>query len=221
MINYNNSVIYKICCKDINIKEIYVGSTANNLRIRKGQHKIDCNNINRNNYNSYVYQFIRQNGGFQNFDMVLIEKYSCNDRQELHKRERFYIELLEASLNSHIPNRGHKERYENNKEQILEKRKEYYESNKDKLLEQQKEYYEENKEKKKEYYEENKDKFLEQNKEYYELNKEKIKQHYESNKDKILEKQREKKKEKVECEICNKILSRGSLLQHNKNIHNI
>ena len=123
MINYNNSVIYKICCKDINIKEIYVGSTANNLRIRKGQHKIDCNNINRNNYNSYVYQFIRQNGGFQNFDMVLIEKYSCNDRQELHKRERFYIELLGASLNSHIPNRGHKERYENNKEQILEYQK--------------------------------------------------------------------------------------------------
>ena len=108
MVNYNKSIIYKICCKDINIKEIYVGSTANELRKRKSKHKSDCNNVNSHSYNLNVYKFIRNNGGFSNWDIVEIEKYNCNDKQELHKRERFYIELLGASLNSQIPNRSKK-----------------------------------------------------------------------------------------------------------------
>jgi len=119
MVNYNKSIIYKICCKDINIKEIYVGSTANELRKRKYSHKYDCNNINSKNYNLYVYQFVRSNGGFENFDMVLIEEYNCNDKQELHKRERFYIELLGSTLNSNLPTRSPKEYIKEYKQQII------------------------------------------------------------------------------------------------------
>ena len=140
MVNYNKSIIYKICCKDINIKEIYVGSTANELRKRKSKHKSDCNNVNSHSYNLNVYKFIRNNGGFSNWDIVEIEKYNCNDKQELHKRERFYIELLGASLNSQIPNRSKKEYDEDNKDKILEKEKKRYEDNKEKILQQHKEY---------------------------------------------------------------------------------
>ena len=37
--------IYKIVCKDVAVKEIYVGSTTN-LKVRKCAHKSSCNNIN-------------------------------------------------------------------------------------------------------------------------------------------------------------------------------
>lgn len=146
MINYNNSIIYKICCKDVNIKEIYIGSTVNMLRIRKGNHKSNCNNERSTKYNIYVYQFIRTNGGWNNWDIIELEKYNCNDKQELHKRERYYIEKLQATLNSDIPTQTKKEYYEKNKEQKKTYDKEYRKENKDKIKEKRKKYYEENKE---------------------------------------------------------------------------
>ena len=58
MVNYNNSIIYKLCCKDTNITDIYVGSTTNFYR-RKQDHKQQCNNTNSKEYNKNAYQFIR------------------------------------------------------------------------------------------------------------------------------------------------------------------
>jgi len=45
MVNYEKSTIYKIVCKDVNIKDCYVGSTTNFNR-RKQEHKYNCNNVN-------------------------------------------------------------------------------------------------------------------------------------------------------------------------------
>eukprot|EP01080_Neovahlkampfia_damariscottae_P013297 gene13297-12127_t len=39
----NTGYIYKLCCKDPNVTEFYVGSTKN-IRRRKCQHKYSCNN---------------------------------------------------------------------------------------------------------------------------------------------------------------------------------
>lgn len=138
MVNYNNSIIYKLCCKDINVKDIYVGSTTNFIR-RKCEHKSKCNNINDKYYNLNVYQFIRDNGNINNWDMVLIEEFECNNKLELHKRERYYIEQLGATLNSNIPNRSKNEWYEDNKDKFKDKNKKYREANKDKIKEQKKE----------------------------------------------------------------------------------
>ena len=143
--NYNKSMIYKLCCKDINIKEIYIGATTNFTR-RKHCHKSACNNENSNKYNYYVYRFIRDNGNWENWSMVLVEEVSCENKNQLHKIEREYIEKLGATLNSSIPNRTGKEYKEDNKEKIKEKNKEYNEKNKEKI----KEWYEDNKEKLKE-----------------------------------------------------------------------
>jgi hypothetical protein len=199
MVNYQNSIIYKICCKDVNIKEIYVGSTANQLRIRKSKHKYCCNNENDNNYNLYVYQFIRQNGGFDNWDVVIVENVKCENKQELHKKERFYIEELGAELNKQVPSRSLEEWKQDNKETILEKQKEHYHKNKETIAEKRKEYRIDNKEKiaeiNKQYREDNKNKIVEKQKEWYK-----------DNKDKIAEKQ----KQKINCEcggkytLCNK-----------------
>ena len=133
-VNFNNSMIYKLCCRDTEITDIYVGSTTN-FKTRKNMHKSSCCNENGKSYNLNVYQFIRENGGWDNWDMILIEKFKCSNKLELLKRERYYIETLNARLNSRIPSRSKKEQM-----------KEYREKNKDKIKKQTKEYYEKNKE---------------------------------------------------------------------------
>jgi molecular chaperone DnaK (HSP70) len=170
-INYQKACIYEIVCKDVNITQRYVGSTTNLIQ-RRGAHKTNCNNEKGKNYSMYVYQFIRENGGFENWDVVLIEQViDCQDKQNLHKRERYYIESLKAELNKQIPLRTVKEYYENNKDKITENVKEYRENNRDKVAETRKKYYEKNKDKIKEYYENNKDILTKQMKEYYERKK--------------------------------------------------
>lgn len=131
MVNYSNGLIYKLVCKDIDIKDIYVGSTTNFNR-RKQQHKSLSSNPNSKKYNFNVYQFIRQNGGWDNFDMIEVEKYSCNDRKELHSRERYWFETLQATLNKWVPNRSNKQYKEDNKEKIKKYHKQHYEDNKEK-----------------------------------------------------------------------------------------
>ena len=38
-------------------------------------------------------------GGWENWDLIEIEKYPCRDSKEAHGRVRFYIETLNANLN--------------------------------------------------------------------------------------------------------------------------
>jgi hypothetical protein len=147
-INYQKACIYEIVCKDVNITHRYVGSTTNLIN-RRNHHRSSCNNEKSNNYNQYVYQFIRDNGSFDNWDVVLIEKViDCKDKEHLHKRERFYIESLKAELNKKIPTRTDKEYYQDNKEyhkeyraNNMEKYKEYRANNMEKYKEYQKAYH--------------------------------------------------------------------------------
>ena len=183
--------IYKIVSTDIKIKECYVGSTTN-FRTRKNKHKSNCNNENSDCYNLYVYQFIRDNGGWDSFSMVQIEEFKFNTRNELNARERYWIETLQATLNKKIPTRTDKEYYEDNKDKIKDRKKDYRDNNKDKIKERDKEYYKNNKDKIKVYIENNKDKI----KEKYEKNKEEInkksRDYHFKNKDRIKEKSKER-----------------------------
>lgn len=106
-IDYNNVIMYKIVCNDINITDIYIGHTTNFTK-RKAAHKSICNNSNL-----YVYQFIRDNGGWNNWNMVMIEKYPCTCKLDATKRERELLEELNATLNKQIPSRTSKEYYFN------------------------------------------------------------------------------------------------------------
>ena len=113
---YQNGLIYKIVCNNPEIKDCYVGSCCN-LRSRKACHKSDCNNKkNKRTYNLNVYQFIRDNGGWQNWNMIQIEPYPCNTKRELELRERHWFEQLEANLNGNIPSRTIKEWHQDNPE---------------------------------------------------------------------------------------------------------
>ena len=155
VMDYSKTIIYKIVCNDLNIVECYVGHTTNFIQ-RKYKHKYSCNTEYSEKYNYKIYQFIRANGGWDNFNMIEIEKYSCQDINEASARERYWYEILNSNLNTQIPSRTKKEWYETNKEQIAEQRKEYYETNKQQIIERQKQYRQTNKEK---IYEKQKQKF--------------------------------------------------------------
>ena len=87
-VDYSKTVIYKIVSKDLNIKDVYIGHTTDFTK-RKCNHKINCNHKMGKAYNHKVYQFIRDNGGWDRFEMIEIEKYPCNDGNEARARERF------------------------------------------------------------------------------------------------------------------------------------
>jgi len=205
--NYSKTVIYKIQCKDENVSDIYIGHTTN-FKQRNNLHKSNCNIVTSKGYNYKIYKIIRENGGWDNWNMTIIEEYPCENVNQARERERYWIEKESSSLNVSIPNRSKKEYSQIyriiHREEIAEKTKEYRENNKDKI----KEYIECNKEKisfqKQDWYEENKTAILEKAKEHYEENKEEKlayqKQYAEEQKEEIAEKQkeyREKNKEKL------------------------
>ena len=51
----------------------------------------------------YLYVYIREHGGWDNWEMVMIEICECGNRLEALKKERYYMELFKASLNSLKP----------------------------------------------------------------------------------------------------------------------
>jgi hypothetical protein len=99
-INYSDTTIYKIYCKDETITDLYVGYTTN-FHVRKYQHKNSCNNSKNNNIK--IYKTIRENGGWDNWNMVEIAKYNCKNSTEARIKEQEHYELLKASLNSYSP----------------------------------------------------------------------------------------------------------------------
>jgi hypothetical protein len=92
--NYSNTHIYKFVCKDSSIKNCYVGHTVN-FSIRKNIHKTD--------YIRYperlIYKCISENGGWDNWDMILIETINCKNNSEAKLREGYWIKELNADLN--------------------------------------------------------------------------------------------------------------------------
>jgi hypothetical protein len=148
-----------------------------------------------------VYQFIRDHGGFENWQVVSIENVvDCLNSDMLRARERYWIETLQSELNKQVPTRTTKQWYEDNREYQLNKMKEWYDLNHEHMLIKMKEYYNINRDKKlkyqKEYAELNRDKKAIYQKEYAELNRDKKaiykKEWYQLNKDIIKEKYRER-----------------------------
>ena len=103
--NFQNTIIYKLCCLDLNVPYVYVGYTTNFVK-RKAKHKYNCHSKELKKYNLKVYQTIRENGGWENWCMVKVEDYACNDKLDATKRERYWYETLNADLNAIIPFRS-------------------------------------------------------------------------------------------------------------------
>jgi len=150
-IDYSKCCIYKIEHIE-NENLIYVSHTTN-FKQRKVDHKLNCNNNNKKEFNRKLYQMIRENDGWEMFKMIEIEKYPCNDRREAEKKEDEILKELKATMNTNRAQRTNKQYSENNKGKIKQYRednkdkiKQYYENNIEKIKEYQKQYKENNKE---------------------------------------------------------------------------
>jgi hypothetical protein len=147
MNKYNNSKIYKLVCNNTGL--IYYGSTIQPLHQRKCGHKKDYKKFLNKKCN-YITSFKIIEGG--NYDIILVEEISCENREQLEAKERFYIDN-NICVNKNIPARTieekrllyllqKKEHYDNNKEEMIERSKKYYEANKEKISLRKKELYE-------------------------------------------------------------------------------
>ena len=130
--DYSNTIMYKIVCDDLNVKDCYVGHTTNMTR-RKWNHKSLCNNEKNKYHNLKIYQIIRENGGWENWSMLLVEKFPCKDKYEACKRERELYEELGAKMNTRRPYRTQEEHIEQFKQHYQEHKAEINEKKKEKI----------------------------------------------------------------------------------------
>ena len=164
MTDYSNACVYKIICKVESITDIYIGSTVNFKRRRYG-HKNCCTNPNIKDYNLKVYKFIRDNGGWDNWQMIKICDVKCLDGYYLRKKEGEYIRNLNPTLNKNIAGRSRNETIKvwnlKNRKKIRAYQKAYDLKNRDK----KKAYRIKNKDKRKAYDLKNRDKINKQRRE--------------------------------------------------------
>ena len=145
-IDYSKAVIYKI--QHLEKDElVYVGSTTNFTK-RKNKHKSCCKN-----QPTKLYEMIRENGGWECFNMIIIKEYPCQTKKELLQEEDCVMREFKSSLNTIRSYVSYEESLElmkeynkKNKEEINKKQKIFYEKNKQKILKESKEYLEKNKE---------------------------------------------------------------------------
>ena len=101
-LDYSDTIIYKIVCKDPLITSVYVGHTTNYVQ-RKYSHKQTCNNIKSPHYNLKLYKTIRAHGNWSNWNMSIINFYNCKDLLEARQKEQEHFVLLGATLNTIEP----------------------------------------------------------------------------------------------------------------------
>ena len=120
MPNYQQSKIYRIV-NDSMPGKVYYGSTTQPLSVRMGKHR------SLSTKNSIVTS--KQLFEIGKPEIVLVENHPCNTKEELLKRERYYIENNNC-VNKQIPGRTKEEWYQDNKQKLSAKHKQYYENNK-------------------------------------------------------------------------------------------
>lgn len=120
----------------------------------------------------------------------LLESYPCDTKQELMERERYWIEKFPDGVNKNIPTRGWRERWYANHNHNLEKHREWLQNNAEKVAE---------------YIEGRKDIEKQQQQERYVAGYKDVRN--------------AKKKEKVECDVCKKLMNKNSLWTHKNTVH--
>ena len=173
-IDYSKTVIYII--QHITKPElIYIGRTTD-FKVRK------CNHKNNSKVGTKkLYRLIRDNGGWDEFEMRPIKAVDCKSSIEARIEEEKCRVEYNANLNTLKAYQTPESKIEYDKkhkreniEHYKEYKKNYTVANIDKIKKQNKEYYQQNVEHIKEYRDSRKDITKEYKKEYYVQNKEKV-----------------------------------------------
>jgi GIY-YIG catalytic domain len=129
-IDYTKSVVYRLIYNDITY---YVGSTTN-MRQRRSRHKYNTNSVKSGKYERELYKFIRNNGGWGKWDMILVQEYPlCKSSEELRKYEREHYDFYKPSLNIILPYATKEEYKEKAKVTKKEYKKHYLVENADQI----------------------------------------------------------------------------------------
>ena len=183
-VNYQLGKLYKLVSKQT--EKSYIGSTcekylSNRLKGHKAKYtrfmKINSKGFQKSRID-YVTSFELMK--YDDVQIILLENYPCNNKEELHKRERYWIEQhREIAVNKVLPTQTdteyHKKYKEEHRQEIKEKNKVYYSENKELFREKKKIYRATHKEQEKQYRESRKEERKEYITKYNEENKEMIK----------------------------------------------
>lgn len=144
-VDYSKTIIYKIVCDDLP-DYIYIGHTTDFTR-RKSEHKRKLKTIE-----CKLYKTIQENGGWENWKMIEIEEFACENGRQAEKREQYYMDLFKSNLNSHKAFGGetkqeyikqyqleHKEHIQQYRLEHKEQKKQYYLEHKEEIADKKKE----------------------------------------------------------------------------------
>ncbi len=200
--DYSKAIQYKIVCKNPAITDCYNGSCIS-FKDRKKKHKHCCNNPNAYGHNLKVYQFIREHGGWANWEMIQIEESPCKSKQELLTREREIFNTIKPTLNMISPTfnvEKMKMKSDEYRATHMEEIKKWRDDHKEEQQEYAVQYNATHKEERKKWREDHKEKLKEYFEEYYEQNKVEI---------------AARRKEQITCE-CGCVSTKHDLSRHQR-----
>jgi hypothetical protein len=126
MVNYANGKIYKLASFETD--KVYIGSTCEKLSVRKAKHKRNYKMfLNGKYHNVSSFELIK----LGDVDIILLEECPCENKEQLHKRERYHIENTPNCVNRHLPTRTKKEYREENQIKLKQYFKDYNEQNRE------------------------------------------------------------------------------------------
>jgi hypothetical protein len=137
--NFEEAKIYKII--DNTCEKVYIGSTCKTLKQRLAKHVSNYKCYLKGKYNNVMSFEIIKNG---DYDILLVESFPCNFKDELLTRERYWTTKINC-INKNKPGiynelgeveyhkQYHKNYYEENIEDFNEKGKLYRQVNKQKI----------------------------------------------------------------------------------------
>ena len=141
MNKYHNGKIYKIA--DVGYNKCYIGSTTESLSRRMARHRSQYKK--QEDMKGKVYSFeLFDLYGTENCKIELIEKIICENKEELLKREGELIQSMDC-VNKKVSGRTKQDWYNDNKKYCIEKSKRYYKDNSQKVAQYQKDKYERDK----------------------------------------------------------------------------
>ena len=154
---YENTIVYKIKCRDPSVPDFYLGYATSPLVKVAKLFQTRC----KHDMQWPVCEFVRNHGGFENWVFERLPIKSCSSALEARTELRKHFNADPPSLNVQLPTRTNKEyakgdknraaqkiyrtehvdkihkdqavHYQKNKERLLMKRREYQTLNKDKI----------------------------------------------------------------------------------------
>ena len=146
--SYSKGKIYRLVCN--NTGQQYIGSTIQSLSQRLGNHKAAYKAFLEGKPTDKLTAFsiLSEN----NFEMILIEEYPCENKNQLERRERYFIQTM-FCLNKNKPEQTREERIEyhqqyrkDHKDEILKSKIDYRQKHKEEIAKSKIDYRQKHKE---------------------------------------------------------------------------